>query len=740
MAQLHVVLLVLGFSASLFLAALLLAYDWRARTNYSLRLLMLDGALWSLLGLVLYLPISLGHEVAIVRLSGLFLIVVPPLLLDFAYAFRGRRRDVIWFAVAVVSVAVVAIYVATDKGVASVARGPDGMVIVEDGDWIVFCKGLTALTLAVASWIMVRGVMGARDPALRNALLTIAIGALLSVAFIACGELASQSLSGRSFPFVSSSFLILIPFVSVAIFRHGFLSVDIAKIAADLFGNARDGIAILDRYDRVRQMNPAAIALIGLKGDVFSGARAAAIVPGWQEIAERSSAEVTVAGSGGAARSLSLSASTPTRGGKRLGRIIIIRDVTDKIRAKEALSRSRAELEAEVEHRTAELQRIQRMEAMGALTGSIAHDFNNLLAAIIGFATAARDDLPERHAIRRDLDEVLFAARRARETVSQLLAFGRQGVERREPLEVGGFLDGTLSFVEASLPVPISLRRALQSEKMYVMGDATQLHQVIVNLTTNAVQTIGPRKGTITVSTALLHLGADAGSARRSIEPGESVVITVTDDGPGIRRGDLDRVFDPFFVATNRGEGTGLGLPTALRIAQDHGGTITVDSDEGKGASFSVYLPLIDPPCGRDALESPNPTGSEHVLLVEGDPPSRRRTRRLLVSLGYRVTAHSSFDAALADYRGTPGAFDAVIAAAEIAGRSGLDLAGLLLEERPNARILLTCGGPTPELSDAAGRLGVFVMAERESAPEELAAALRRLIDATKDRTSQPPR
>jgi signal transduction histidine kinase len=740
MAQLYAVVLLLGFTACLFLAALLLAYNRKAPANLALRLFMLDGALWSLSGLILYLPISEGHEVAITRLSGLFLIVVPALLLDFAYAIGGRRRDATWLAVAAATIAAAALYVATDTCVASAARGPDGMVVVKDGDWLVLCKGLVALTLAVASWITARGFVTAREPALRSALLTITVGVIITTVFIACGEAASQSLIGRSFPFVSSSFLLFIPFVSLAIFRHGFLTVDISKVAAGLFEKARDGIAILDRYDRFRQMNPAAFELLGLGGGVVSGARAADIVPGWSDIAERGMAEVSVIDADGVARCLSLTASTPMRKGKRLGRILLVRDVTDKLLAKEALARSRSDLEAEIERRTAELKRIQRMEAMGALTGSIAHDFNNLLAAIIGFATAARDDLPERHAIRRDLDEVLSAAKRARNTVSQLLAFGRQDVERRVPLELGEFLEATLSFVETSLPAPIGLTRSLHAGQIYVMGDATQLHQVIVNLTTNAIQAIGGRRGTIAVSTAVIHLGADAGSARRSLEPGETVVVTVADDGPGIPRDRLDNVFDPFFTMPSHGEGTGLGLSTALRIAHDHGGTITVESEEGKGSTFSVYLPLIAPPSGTGAPESRNLTGSEHVLLVDGDSRSLRRTRRLLVSLGYRVTAHGHADAALVDYRKTPGAFDVVIAATEIAGQSGLDLAAEMLEERPNARILIAGGRLKPELSDTAHRLGVVVIQEETAAPGSLAAEIRRVLDSPKERTSQPPR
>jgi signal transduction histidine kinase len=739
MAQLHATVCLLGFAACLFLVALLLAYDRKASANRALRLLLADGALWSLLDLVLYLPVSEGHEAAILRVTGALLILVPALFVEFAYAFSGRRRDATWYAVAVVCIAVAVVHLATGLCVASASRGPGGALVVEDGEHLTACKALVAIVTAISIWITCRGFMSAREPALRSALLMVAVGNLVSMMFVAGGELMFQVVGGGRFPFISSAFLLLIPFVSVAIFRHGFLSVDIAKIAAGLFRNARDGIAILDRYDRVRQMNPAAIRLLGLDEHAVSGAKAAEVAPGWIDIAEHGAAEVSLAGADGATRRLSVSASTPMHGGKRLGRILLIRDVTDKNLAKEALARSRAELEAEIERRTDELKRVQRMEAMGALTGSIAHDFNNLLAAIIGFATAARDDLPERHAIRRDLDEVLSAARRARNTVSQLLAFGRQDVERRAHLEVGEFLEATLSFVEASLPASICLKRNLRGGKVWVMGDATQLHQVIVNLTTNAVQAIGTRKGTITVGTTVIQLGADAGSARRSLEPGESVVVTVANDGPGIPRERLDRVFDPFFVASGKGEATGLGLPTALRIARDHGGTITVESEGGRGSSFSVYLPMIEPPRAAGPHESPNLTGSERVLLVDGDPQGRRRTRRLLVSLGYRVTAHPSSAAALVDYRKTPGAFDVVIVAVDLGGQNGLDLATDLLEERPNARILLTGGGSRPELSDAAQRLGIVVVREEAAVPGALAVDLRRVLDSSKERVSQPP-
>jgi PAS domain S-box-containing protein len=739
-AQLHATLLLVGFCACLFLWALLYAHDWRAAANRALRFLLLDGALWSLLDLSLYLPISEGFETTILRATGPLLTLSPALWLEFACAFGRRRRGWLWKAVVAVAAITGAVYACTDLCVVSAARAPDGALVVEEGGSLAWIKALAGVNAIAALWSFGRGYLAIREPAQRRALGAIALGVLLAAVATGGAEIALQ-LADRRLSCISSFFLVLVPFICFAIFRHGFLSVDLSVVATRLLSNARDGIIVIDRWDRIRQMNPAAIALIGLKDAEVSGAKAEAIIPGWPELAARGRAEAGVAGPDGVARSLALSVSSPTRGGERFGRIVLLRDATDRVRAKEALARSHADLEAEVEHRTAELRRVQRMEAMGALTGSIAHDFNNILAAIIGFATAARDDLPERHAIRRDLDEVLAAARRARDTVSQLLAFGRQGGdERREPLEIGEFVESTLSFLESSLPAAISLRRELFAEKRYVMGHATQLHQVIVNLTTNAVQRIGRRKGAITVTTAPIHFGSNAGSARRTIEPGESIVIAVADDGPGIPRDRLDRVFDPFSEAAGGGEAPGLGLPTALRIVQDHGGTIAADSHGGAGATFTVFLPLIEPPRRRDALELVDLTGGEHVLLVEAVPPARRNKRRLLVSLGYRVTAHAGAEAALADYRKSPGAFDAIIVAAEIDGRGGLDLAAQLLEERATARIIVTCPKPDLALAEAARGMGVVVVVEREAAPDELASALHRFIETTRDGISQPLR
>ena len=726
----------LGFSACLFVVALLLAYDWRAPANRALRSHMLVGAAWSFHELCVFLPSGVGHELALARIVGVFRLVAPFALFNFAYALSGRRRDAWWLAFAVVSAAGIAVYASTDLGVVAAAVGARGADEVP-GAWRWAFDAFDVLGAVLAAWVTYRGYAGAREPALRRALLTITVGVLVSFAASASAEAIGIASLGRGFSIASIGYAVFIPFAGVAILKQGFLSDDVAKATAELFGDARDGIAILDRFDRVRQMNLAAFAMFGRAPAEVIGARASDVLPSWGELEANATAETEV-GDGDGKRRLSLSLSTHTRRGRRLGRFLLVRDVTDRTHAREALARSREELEVEVERRAAELEVAQRAEAMGALIGSIAHDFNNLLAAILGFATAARDDLPERHVIRRDLDEILSAARKARDTVSQLLAFGRQGVVGRAAIEIGELLAATLSFVEASLPASIALVRAPSHEKIFVMGDATQLHQVIVNLTMNAAQAIGARKGVIEVGTRVVHLGVEAGSARRAIEPGETVVISVKDDGPGFKRELLERVFDPFFAAEGQQEGSGLGLATAQRIARDHGGAVTVDSEEGRGATFSVFLPLIAPRDGAAAHGEPLSTGSERLLLVGGDPQSSRRTRRSLVSLGYRVTVYADPRAAIAEYRRAPGSFDAAIVELDLPGASGLDVAAEMLEERANAAILLVAARLDPEAARAARRLRISTVIEKPISPGVLAKAIRRVLDAAAERTSQP--
>jgi signal transduction histidine kinase len=737
MPQIITAVHLVGFSACLFVAALLLAYERRAPANRALRLLMLVGAAWSLHELCVSLPSGEGHELALARIIGAFRLAAPFALFNFACAFSGRRRDGLWIALAAASAAAAALYFATDLGVISASRGPLG-AIEEAGPFRWAFDGLDALTAICAAWVAYRGYAAARGPALRYALLSITAGVLVAVATATLADAIGSALVAHRFSIASVGFTVFIPFVSVAILRHGFLSADIAKASVELFADAKDGIVILDRYDRVRQMNPAAFEMFHASADGVIGVKAADVLPAWRELDAHGKAETEVRGADGEGRRLALSLSTPLRRGRRFGRFLLVRDVTERTLAREALSRSREELEIEVERRAAELEIAQRTEAMGALIGSIAHDFNNLLAAILGFATAARDDLPERHAVRRDLDEILSAARKARDTVNHLLAFGRQGAARRAPVEVGELLETTLSFVETSLPVSIALVRPALQEKIFVMGDATQLHQVIVNLTMNAAQAIGERRGTISVTTRPFHFGAEAGSSRRPIDPGETIVVTVTDDGPGIKREQLEHVFDPFFAAEGKGEGSGLGLSTAQRIARDHGGTITVESEEGKGASFSVFLPLIASRGDAEALEGSTATGSERILLIDADPQSSRKTRRSLVSLGYRVTVHADPRDAVAEYRKKPGSFDAAIVRMELQGTNGLDVAAQMLEERADAAILVVAAHLEPELMQAARRLHVATVVGKVASLGVLASTLRRMLDAAPERASQP--
>jgi nitrogen-specific signal transduction histidine kinase/CheY-like chemotaxis protein len=360
---------------------------------------------------------------------------------------------------------------------------------------------------------------------------------------------------------------------------------------------------------------------------------------------------------------------------------VFVRDVEERQRA-EATRRT---LEAELFH-------AQKMEAIGTLAGGIAHVFNNILAAIVGNAEMARNDPALGATVRQDIDEVLRATQRARDLVRQILTFSRKQDAERRPIRVAEVIEDVMRLIRATTPSTIELRSSIDDPDATILGDSTQLHQVLMNLCTNAAHAVGDTHGTI--SLGLTRDTIDSGALRGDLLPGRYVRVSVSDTGHGMDRATMERVFEPFFTTKAPGVGTGLGLAVVHGIVRNHDGVALVESEPGAGTTFSLYFPLLAPVAVRSNTEAGDvPRGAgERVLFVDDEPALTAVTGRILERLGYNVLALRSATEALSVFRANPSAFDLVISDLTMPDLTGAQLTVEMRRLRANVPVILSTG------------------------------------------------
>jgi PAS domain S-box-containing protein len=405
--------------------------------------------------------------------------------------------------------------------------------------------------------------------------------------------------------------------------------------------------------------------------------------------------------------------------GRTTGFVAVLRDVSPRRQAEA----ERAQLEAR-------LLQAQKMEAIGTLAGGIAHDFNNILAAILGYTELVADGLPESGEARENLDQVLKAGERARELVKQILTFSRQSEQERRPVRLATVVGEVLRLLRSSLPTTIEIRRDLASGDGVVLADPTQVHQVLMNLCTNAAQAMEPGGGWLTVSLASREVGRGEAAEHRDVPAGAYQVLSVADTGRGMSPTELAKIFEPYYTTKPAGEGTGLGLAVVHGIVRAHGGWLQVDSAPGRGSTFRVYLPEA----GEEAREEPHtlhnlPRGEERVLLVDDEKALVELGRQTLERLGYTVDTFTNSQEALAALQRRPADFDVVITDQTMPRLTGLELAAAAREIKPGLPVLL-CTGFSRTVDDRSVRqAGVRQVLMKPLVARDLAQAVREALD-----------
>ncbi len=386
--------------------------------------------------------------------------------------------------------------------------------------------------------------------------------------------------------------------------------------------------------------------------------------------------------------------------------------------------------EAEKERLEGQLRHSLKMESVGTLAGGIAHDFNNILAAILGYTEMALEELSEGSPAKQAIQQVAKAGARARELVGHILSFSR--IESREsiPVNIHLIVQEALQLLRATIPTTVRFEEEDISEVGYILADPTQVHQVVMNICTNAAQAMADSGGVMEVSLSPVRLNVEDCVDQLDLNPGDYARLRVSDTGPGIASEDLDRIFDPYFTTKEVGQGSGMGLAVVLGIVKRHGGAIRVSSAPGHGATLDVYFPIVENP-GHEIVEEAEslPTGTERILVVDDEISLVEVTKVRIEGLGYTATAMTSSQQALELVLADPGAFDLVITDQAMPEMTGEEMARRILQVRPDMPIVLCTGYSGSFDSDASREMGIKAYILKPVSKLELATTIRQVLD-----------
>ncbi len=379
------------------------------------------------------------------------------------------------------------------------------------------------------------------------------------------------------------------------------------------------------------------------------------------------------------------------------------------------------------------LHHAERMESLGTLAGGIAHDFNNILSAIIGYTELSFSEAKKGAPLEKNLQEVFKAGMRAKDLVKQILVFARQSDEEIKPLNVNIIANEVLKLIRSTIPTTIDIRERIESQSV-VMGNPSQVHQIFMNLCTNAAQAMEDSGGILEVVLTDIKLGDQLPREFSGLKPGNYLKITVSDNGPGISPYIINSIFEPYFTTKEAGEGTGMGLALTHGIVESYGGKITVDSELGKGAVFSIYLPVTTSYAELTPYEKNNmATGHEKILFIDDEISIADISNQLLERLGYQVTVRTSSIEALELFKVKPNEFDLVITDMTMPNMTGDVLATELIKIRPDMPIII-CTGYSRKISDKSiAKIGIKAFAYKPINKADLAKTVRTVLDEAKD-------
>ena len=408
-------------------------------------------------------------------------------------------------------------------------------------------------------------------------------------------------------------------------------------------------------------------------------------------------------------------------------------------RAEDVMKILAARTSAEIERTSTEdkkkqievlLQQAQKMESIGTLAGGIAHDFNNILQSIMLNSELAQFENSDNKAVQHRMDEVLKASKRATDLVKQILTFSRQRELELKPLRISLVIKEALKMLRSSLPSTIEMTSNIIQEEDLVMADPTQIHQVVMNLCTNASHAMRKKGGTLSVILEQYEINKGTIALYPELGIGSYLCLTVSDTGHGMDHSIRERIFDPFFTTKERDEGTGLGLAVVYGIIKELKGAIRVESEKGKGTSFFIFFPRIQRFPKADAVEvRPIPGGTESMLLVDDEVGLLKAQRKIFERLGYKVEIRSSSLDALEAFKADPSQYDIVITDQTMPKMTGAQLAKEFINIRPDIPIILCTGFSDVISEEEAKSIGIKEYIMKPIVISEVACKVRELLD-----------
>ncbi|MDY0222566.1 MAG: ATP-binding protein [Desulfobacterium sp.] len=375
-----------------------------------------------------------------------------------------------------------------------------------------------------------------------------------------------------------------------------------------------------------------------------------------------------------------------------------------------------------------QLHRAQNIESIGILAGGIAHDFNNILFPIMGFTEMTIQDLPDDHALQKNLEAILHGAIRASNLVKKILLFGSQRHDEKKPVTLQPLIVEVLSLLRSTIPADIKIEHDLDERVCLVFGDGTELYGVIMNLCTNAFHAMEQRGGTLTVTLNRV----DSGTVREmKLSSANYCCLQVHDTGEGISPRIIEKIFDPYFTTKKFGKGSGLGLSVVHGIVKNYGGTITVNSEMGTGTVFSLYLPLTSETQPQEIADPPlRPVDNERILFVDDESQIVSVGAKILERCGYNVTGKTSSMEALSTFQENPWQFDLVITDMTMPGIVGTELAKRMMDLRPGIPIIICTGFSERIDPETAAAIGICAYINKPVLSAHLATIVRRVLDA----------
>jgi len=376
-----------------------------------------------------------------------------------------------------------------------------------------------------------------------------------------------------------------------------------------------------------------------------------------------------------------------------------------------------------------QLQQSQKMEAIGTLAGGIAHDFNNILSPIMIHSEMAKMELPSDSPVQHNLKEILKAGGRARDMVKQILIFSRKKEGERVEIKIVPVLKEVLKLLRSTMPTTIDIQQNLEAESGMVLADPTQIHQIMLNLGTNAAHSMRDKGGTLKVSLIQEDLDSEAAAQYTDLNAGSYLKLIVSDTGSGIDTETMERIFEPYFTTKEVGEGTGMGLALIHGIVKNYGGDITVASEPAKGTTFNVYLPRVEADLAPVETQSAKlPRGTERILFVDDEKVAVNAIQPMLENLGYDVTARTSSIEALEAFRNSPERFDLVITDMTMPNMTGVELTNEIMKIHPNIPIIL-CTGFSEQIGEKRAKAMGISFLMKPIVMGEMAHTIREVLD-----------